>query len=359
MRRSETCAREGKLIRHLAYALMTLLLLPMTAASRADIVDDLYAAEVAVADQGAQALVSASQDALADVLVKVSGSGQVLENGLIRTELGSARKQVQKYAYRRGKDDELYARFEFDSSYVTDLVIRAGEPLWTANRPPVLLWLVLEDAAGRQFVSRETSPELADELAAEFSRRGVPLQFPLHDLADAAALSTDEAWQLSGTAVLVASERYHVQDVLVGRMSQLSSGRWIGDWSYLYGRDRSDRSYTVDDSRMFAREGASLVAESMAGRYAVAPTATEGAGVTMLVTGIERYTDYAAIVSWLEELELVEHANVERVSGNEILLRLHAQADAVQLASLIELNRKLQPLPPGVYEAELNYQWLN
>jgi hypothetical protein len=325
-----------------------------------EIVSDLYSAEVPVADQSRESLTSASRDAMADVLVKVSGSEDTLANPLIRSELGNARKQVQQYAYSRGEEQgELYVRFEFDDSFITDLVARAGEPLWTANRPRVLVWLVLEDSAGRQFVSHENTPEMAQQLIREFSRRGVPLQLPLYDLADSAAISTEEAWRLYGPALQSASKRYNVQDVLAGRLASLSTGSWVGDWSYLHGRDRSDRSFTAPNSQGFAREGASLVAEVMAGRYAIAPTAEPGAGVTMSVTGVQRYADYAKIVSWLEKLELVEHANVEEIRGDEILLRLHAQAEATQLAAIIELNRRFQPLPSLVSGAELSYQWQN
>ena len=76
------------------------------------------------------------------------------------------------------------------------------------------------------------------------------------------------------------------------------------------------------------------------------------------------YADYAAIVSWLESLELVEAADVERVSADHIELRLRAQADAEQLATIIELNKRLEPLPvtpivqPGMDPApRLSYQW--
>ena len=245
------------------------------------------------------------------------------------------------------------------SDVVTDLVVRSGEPLWTANRPRVLLWLVFEDAAGRRFVNPETMPELVSELAEEFSRRGVPMQLPLYDLADAAAISAEEAWRLRGPALESASQRYRVEHVLAGRLAALSDGNWVGDWSYLHDRDRSDRAFTAPSSRAFARGGAAMVAESMAGRYAVAATADPGAGVIMVVSGITRYADYAQVVSWLEDLELVEHANVEQIRGDQIVLRLHAQAEAAQLGSVIELNRRLQPLAVPSPGAQLSYQWRN
>mgnify|MGYP001814481440 FL=1 len=336
------------------------LLIGVAGPVRAEIVRDLYSAEVPVVDQSPQSLAGASRDALADVLVKVSGSQEVLSNPQIARSLGDARQRVQQYAYRRGAEpDELYVRVEFDDSYVTGLVTGAGEPLWTANRPPVLLWLVVEDPEGRRFVSPDNTPELAEEVATEFSRRGVPIKFPLYDLADSAAIDTEETWRLHGPSLRAASERYSVQNVLGGRLVALSTGSWVGDWAYLYGRDRSDRQFSTVSSSAFAREGASLVAENMAGRYAVAASQEPGTGIMLSVVGVQRYAEYAEIVAWLEKLELVDHANVEEIRDQEILLRLHAQAEADQLTSLIELNRHLRPVPGVLTPGQLNYQWQN
>jgi hypothetical protein len=116
---------------------------------------------------------------------------------------------------------------------------------------------------------------------------------------------------------------------------------------------------------MFFANGAALVAEEMSARYAVAPSAGSASGVAMSVVGVSKYADYAAIVSWLESLELIDVANVERVRGDRVELRLQAQADAGQLAAIIELNKRLEPLPvapivqPGMAPGpQLSYQWL-
>jgi hypothetical protein len=346
------------LIKLLTPSLVFVLLLALAVSGRADVVEDLYWAEVAVADQSSKSLASASRDALSDVLVKASGSESVLRNPVVKEALGEARNQVLQYAYRRGEEaDALYARFEFDDSFVSDLLVRAGEPLWTANRPRVLVWLVLDEQGTRRFVDRDSSPELVEEVLTELGRRGVPVQLPLHDLADAAAITAEQAWRLDASALRSASERYGVQDILAGRLAELSSGSWTGDWSYLEGGERIDRAFSAPTSQAFARSGASLVAESMSARYAVASTGSHGAGILMTVTGVGRYADYAGIVAWLENLELVEHANIEYIEGDRIQLRLHASAGPSQLAPIIELNRRFKPLPEADSPMVLSYQW--
>jgi hypothetical protein len=340
--------------------LLTLALaLVLSMAGRAEVVRDLYAAQVPVSDRSSQALASAARGALGQVLVKVSGSEDALRNPVVKEALAGARGHVQQYSFERkeGPESGLFARFEFDASYVSGLVNRARLPLWTANRPQVLIWAAVERDGVRQFVSLGSTPELAGELLEEFNRRGVPAQLPLFDLADATAIAVDDVWNLDSGAVVAASARYDVENILFGRMVALSTGEWAGDWSYVHQWDRLDRAAQVPESLLFAREGANLAAESMAARYAVASSGAADSLLPMSVAGVGSFADYAAIVAWLEGLELIDHANVQRISGDRIELGLVTQADAAQLATIIELNDRL--IPEGAISGQLDYLWRN
>lgn len=346
-------------MRKFVTAMVCSVLLLAAMSLRAELVRDLYSAQVPVADQGAEALAVASRDALSEVLVKVSGSVKVLRDPVIAAALGQARKHVLQYSYVRNGliESGLEAQIEFDDSYIMDLITRAGVPLWIANRPLVLVWLVMEDSSGRYFVNADTAPELSAALTTEFSRRGVPMQMPLFDLADSSALSTQQAWRQYRPALESASQRYDVQNIMSGRLVALSSGNATGDWSYFSTGDRLDRSISAADAAEFAAQGAAMVAEDMAARYAVVPTAADAGGISMSVQGVRRYADYANIVAWLEGLELIERANIERVSGDTIELRLQAQAGPQQLAAIIELNERLTPMPPVAAHNQLSYLW--
>lgn len=340
----------------LIWALLALL---GAGSSSAEMVADLHAATVPVSDQSSKVLAGASRQALAEVLVKVSGSRQLLRNPAVVTALGQSRSHVQQYGYVRGAAPgaELSVRLEFDGAFITGLVRQAGAPLWTANRPVVLAWVVVDGEQGKNFVNWDSAPEQAQLLVDEFSRRGVPVQLPVFDLVDMAAVSTEAAWRLDATVIGAASARYNVQNVLVGRLASLSSGKSLGDWSYFYQGERVNRSATVPDLQAFLRNGVGIVAGEMAARYAVLPSEGEDGELRMMVTGVSSYADYAAIVRWLEDLELIDYATIQKVQGKRIELHLQAQVDASQLATIIELNDRLLPLPMSGTSAQLNYQW--
>jgi len=339
--------------------LLTLSALLTVSAARAEVLRDLYSANVAVADQSDAALEAAAKLALAEVVVKVSGSFEVLRRPGVREALDSARRQVQQYAYSRDtfSENALNVGIVFDGNWVTELVTQAGGPLWSANRPSVVAWVVLEGPQGRYFLNSETSPKEAAQLQQSFARRGVPLQLPLYDLADTQALSPDEVWRLDGSALRRGSARYAAAHILAGRAAIRSTGELLGDWSYFGQNDRVERTATAPDFAKFAAMGVGMVADDMAARYAIAPSTGEQGAVRMSVSGVFRYADYAGIVGWLESLEIIERANIERIAGDRLDLVLHARADAAQLAPLIELDKRLRPEPSAESLFSLRYSW--
>jgi hypothetical protein len=343
-------------------ALVLLLLFSQAAAPV--VVESLHRAVVAVEDHSRGQLTSATRQALGQVLVKVSGDRSVLEYDVLRSALAQADGYVQRYQYLRSDDGSLKLQVHFDPRLVNELLREAQAPLWTANRPSLLVWLVAEDAGGRQPVTREARPELIDALAEQLERRGVPVVFPLYDLQDTLALSVEDLWRLDEIAVSRASQRYGVADVLVGRLTELSADRWMGDWLYLYGREAMESSFYGETTANFSGNAVDMVADDMAVRFAVAAGAGGAGSVLVRVDAIADYADYRSVLKFFETIELVGSAWPAYVEGDSVVFRLTAQADAEQLSRIIAINRRLkrlespQPLERGPVDLALTYQWL-
>lgn len=336
-------------------------MLPVSwAPTQAAVVEDLYAARVPVADRSSDALAVSAKEALSQVLVKVSGSASVLRNPKIREALNSARANVQQYAYVRGDQaaQDTLADIEFSADYVTDMVRRAGEPLWTANRPPVLAWVVVESGGQREFLSRARYPVESARLEAAFSRRGLDLRLPSYDGGDAAAISTTRAWQGDQRALLAASERYGLNDVALGRLRRSGDTASV-DWVYYFDGDKETgrRGQGSVDEAWLA--GANMIADNMAGRFAVVPGDEFAQPVRMVVSGVYHYSDYAQLIRWVTGLEPIASARVERVQGDRLELNLGATGRPEQLRAILEMNDRLVPSDdPGV-NSVLRYRWQN
>jgi hypothetical protein len=327
------------------------------------VVDNLYQADVAVEDHSTRVLQKATREGLAQVLVKVSGSREVLNSAEIKQALTQNRQYLQRYQYQRLEAGELSLQIHYDSQLVTELLTQAQQPLWTANRPPVLIWLVVDNAAGRYIATAQSHPELTAALRLELGRRGVPAVFPLLDLQDTVALNVYDLWKLDRLAIYRASQRYAVGSTLVGRLNVLSDGRWMGDWMYLQENDKMASSFYGEQLQAMSFAAVDFVVEHMAERYAVAAGSGQAEDVLIRVDNLTGYAAYRALVDYLEGIELIDSAHPTYIEGDSMLLRLRAQAEAEQLHRIIALSHSLQrqePQPPlrvGDQQAQLVYRW--
>lgn len=306
-------------------------------------VDDLYQAREAVPEQSDEALRSAAAAALERVLVRVSGQSQLPEVSGLESALASPAPLLTRYRYQRdglGDDSQLWLDMSFSPRQVNALLQSAGLPVWSANRPTVLLWMVADTAQGRQFVGSGAYPELELVLQKQVKRRGLALQLPLFDLVDAGNLSAQALWQMREDQVREASQRYGAPFILMGRASQLSSGQWLASWVLL--DDNSGLRFDTQGEQDggFIAEAVDRVADLQASRYAV-NSDTSGGRTLIHVQGIKDFDDYAQLVTYLESLAVVEHANTAWAHGQEFVIELVLKDDMEKVQRYLQLDGRL------------------
>lgn len=331
----------------------------------ARVVTDLYQVNVAIDAQSPAELRRASREGLAELFVRISGHESVLGNDAIVAAIKDASRFTKQFSYERTVDEvgeeQLLVTLEFESSLVVDTLRGAGMPLWSDNRPSVLVWLVVEDADGRRFVGTEKDPQLVAAIRASAERRGLAIQLPFLDLQDLVALSPDDIWQRNQSRLDEAAERYASDSLLTGRVTKLNNGSWLGRWTFsLNGRQiRFDGD--ADDAVSYIAAGLNQVAEALASEYAITPVATAEGGVLMRLTAVRSFVDYARAISYLESVVAIHHANVVSLQGDELILSLVADGEMSQLQQVFSLDKRLQPelenVYTGPYPVVASYRW--
>ncbi len=347
----------------LIQALLAGAMLLLALSVQAVLVEDLHRALVPVKDHSAGELARGTREGLAQVFVKTSGSPGVLDNPLLQQSLANASNYMQRYRYLRPDDDSLELQVHFDPQLVNDLLLEARAPLWTANRPPLLVWLVIDDGANRRLAIADSDPEVFGRLGQELERRGVPVVYPLYDLQDTLALDVHDLWRMDELAIFSASQRYGVANVLAGRLTVLPGERWMGDWTYLYNQNSSRASFYGEMASVFTANAVDFVADRMAERYAVAVGASQGREVLVRVDAVADFQQYRDVLALLEAVELIDNAWPAYLEGNSVVFRLAAQAEPEQLHRIVSLNRRLErldapePLRRGPINLDLVYRW--
>ena len=373
-------------------ALILLLGMPSTQALQ---VTGLYSERIAVTNESDGERNRAYREALESVILKVTGQRRWLDDALVRQALNNAQRYVEAISYSSetvpldnprpepaepepnadaddpGAADEetappapttreqRYINVQFARSLIDEMLAGADIPVWDSNRPSVLVWMVLQNAAGeRRMLSADSNPEIMALLRQFAARRGLPIIFPLLDFADRQNLSEDAVWSLEEDSIRAASQRYGADSVLAARVHFTASGELVGLWQFIF----QDQVQTFDgfdtDLQDYLYGPLDRITTELADYFAITPEARNRQSIRLRIDGIDDLAAYAALIDYVDNLALVEAVVPVALDGTRIDLRLDLVGNAQQLYDLIALDRDLLPISAAVSEVDTrHYRW--
>ncbi len=310
----------------------------------AEVVKDLYVAEVPVASQDREERQLAIGTALREVLVRVTGRSLALTVTPIEEALLQPTRYVQRYRYVKRQEDAEKGQFlwvRFDEKAVNKLLRDNQLPVWGKTRPVTLVWLVIDNRRERVLISNDKIVEARHIIEAQSRLRGLPLRFPLYDLADRATLGVTDVWGNFEDTILQASSRYHTEAVLVGRVYMSYGNSWSGRWTlYSEGRrqDWESRGETLEVAIM---PGVGQAADILAQRYAQSMDTFSSGRVLVQIEGVNSLQAYNRTVQYLNSLGMVSKVQPKRVSDSSVLFELTSRRGRDAVSQAIALGHTL------------------
>lgn len=315
--------------------LIASLLLLLGADALAADVAALY--EAAVSPSTDRARDSAFIEAFRMVAVKVSGVRSAADK--FPGDIPNIRNNVQLRAVR--PDGAVTIRF--DDAWVDRTLTSAGLPLWGRERPAVLVWLLVPDAAGRPvwMSGDRTSPE-RDSIERIAQARGLPLVWPAMDVADTAtANNLTTTARGSSQALLASGERYRADAVLLGVGSRDASGAVTVRWSFAL---QGANDGPLGETQASVEEGVEQAADRCAQIFAV--VANSRSDVSVVVSGVQTLDAYASTMTYLQGLTVVLGVSVEQLGADSLRLKVAVRGDASTLRRAVDLKRRAAALGP-------------
>ncbi len=373
-------------------------------------VTGLYSQRIAVANESESERNRAYQEALAAVVLKVTGSRNWAEHSAVTEAVRNAQRYVEAISYSSetvaippeeripeptaeptaddllpGADpgdssadnnvdqqplvpvaplpttrEQRFISVEFAPSLINSMLTNAGIPVWDNNRPSVLIWMVLQNSAGeREMLTAESNPEIIAAMR-EFARaRGLPIIFPVLDFEDRRSLSTDQVWNLDEESIRAASERYGADSILSARLHFTAGGELVGLWQFIF----QDETLVFDgfntDLQEYLYGPLDRVTNQLASYFAISPQAMTQQQANLRVDGVGDLRAYSALLNYVQNLGLVEGVTTLALDGTRIELRLDLLGNPQQLSELIALDRDLMPIYSSTEELGnfLHYRW--
>ncbi|MDX1757456.1 MAG: DUF2066 domain-containing protein [Marinobacter sp.] len=335
--------------------LLLLVLFGLHSPAQAVTVDGLYTVEVPVAGSLPQQLQAGYAEGLRRVLVRVSGSSEVLQREEVGEVLQRAESLLQSYQFLRGENSGAGGRLRmtFGSVGVNQALSSIQAPVWGANRPLTLAWIAVQTSSGRQLV---TAPE-QDSSAAPSSRwyrafqaaaasRGLPLTMPPQSVAGNRALLSEVWGQFMGRIREESETIGH--NLLASVRISFERNAWRASW-LLEGRgvEAEESSLTASSPEQLAQRIVAQWADMLAARYAVAAGEVgDSPQVDIVLDEVDSLEDYADATAALNKLTPVQNVGAINIKARQATLRVAFSGELSQLQEYMALDARFVPVQP-------------
>lgn len=339
---------------------LTFLLMALLAGTvQAATVTDLYQARIVLPDTDSQSEQNARRDALAQVLVKVSGQSRVVNNDVVTKALANSNPFVSQYGYGNLKGKRTLD-LTFDRNRVRQLLTQAQATFWGEQRPNVLVWLVEDAESSRNIAWDQSGNPLLAGMKSEADRRGVPTMMPIGDFEDVTAISVPDLWGGFVGPIVQASQRYQPEAVLVVRARRKGPDDYVMNWQlYAEGPEKmAATKVTPSEGQASGTSEATLrrmmdhVADQLGVKYAVPLGGDESGQLAVVVSNIRSAKDFFTLERMMTNLSSVAGINAYRIQGEQVEFSVKLLSTEAAFQRELSQNSRLSEVTAPVMPAE-------
>ncbi len=308
-----------------------------------------FFARVDVADRSGASRAEGQQQALAAVLVKLTGHAEEVARVATPAVLERAASMLEQFRFIPGLP-QLQLEAHFNPRLVQQLAAELGLPVWPLERGQTLVWVVydLGDGNGRQLVDDNTPAHdaLRQALVDGAANSAVPIILPQWSQESEAPVPLRAVWGGFVGELEAASEDYATPNVMAGRVYPTQNG-WRSEWTLDTGDGQQPRwSAAGDDIGAAIDRGLAGMAERLADRYVTDLSAGyggEGRTIRLMVRGVDSAERYGALLSYLNGLSVIQAADPVAAQGDQVELELDSRTSLEGLRQVFRLANVLAP----------------
>lgn len=300
-------------------------------------VTQLYEVRVQVTSQADKERKQALQEAIQQVLVKVSGHASTLQDPIIQSKIRFAQNYIKTYRYEKNqRQNGFWLRVSFIQNKINALLSEQQKPLWGSSRPVTLAWLVSDNPQG-EFISYQDDRQINPDLLNAMRERGLPVRFPHRHH----SLRIQQITSLAMAQIKATSKAYQADAIVAGKITEIDE-QWQFYGRFVLANNTLNMRFSAQDKQTLMRKLASFVGESLARRYALSLQGNSQPSSHILeVKGINDFEQYHGLLAYLRNKTGIKEATPSQVRGNILKIKLQLAVPWSQVASVLRLDKKL------------------
>jgi len=307
-------------------------------------VADLYLVKWPVSDQNNTARWRAALAGFKEVLVRKSGSQQILRDDGVQQAYRKVTSYLQRFEYIHQDDSNeefpYIISLYFEPRLIDALIREAKLPLWGSNRPLTILWLAVESEDGRQIVGANSDSPALQVVENNATRRGLPLITPLMDLEDELIVTTSDVWGRFSSTISQASQRYFSDSQLIGKIQAMGES-WRGQFTYINQGKELAFELSSSSQEILLADMTDKLAELLCSKYCVVEQVGETNEVMLRLSGVNNFVEYKAAEVYLESLSAIRKLYLVGIDEHTLKIRVSLLGDLESLIKGISLGNQM------------------
>jgi len=325
-----------------AWAVSLMLLVALSLHStlvQANVRPSLYQAEVS-AEQTQQQW---QREALQQVLIRVTGQPDIMQQPQLRSELTNAASYVKQFeAVRTEQGNNV--RVLLDAQRIQQLLRNQQIPIWGGQRPELLFWIVEQQGAERQFV-RENDSVWLSSLQEALNTQALPYTLPLYDMDDLLNLNETDVWAGFWQQIEQASSRYQVHQtvvLLLEQTSEVDTSGWrltaLRQHNGNVQRDELQGSSQQELMQLYATQ----LGQQLAQQYAILLNPDVQEQAVLQINGAASLADVVTVERRLAGMLGVSRVEILQQAPSKTLFTLTLNMTAEQLLQSLQFEPNLK-----------------
>lgn len=342
---------------NIAFLLASLL---MCASAWAVKVPNLYETELGVVSQSPDVRADAIRKAFREMLIKVTGNQDIDKNRRVADNIDRADYFVQEYSYSSPtvNSSSYKLRVKFNDTDVKRMLKRAGVNYWGEMRPLILVWLAtVNDKEQADILGVETPGGVLNIFKQQGQRFGLPLIFPMMDVADMSMINPANITSVSMPDLQRASTRYAPDAMLVGTMVQTKDG-YEAHWNLVLGEKVWDWSISAPTAETIIANVLDDVSQTMSRKYEARANADPSTWLTLEVSNIGERDELNQLIRFLKQLTPVQEVELAQVNGSQVSISVQVQGDLETFRDNASIGQHLMLRGQEAGTNKITYEWI-
>lgn len=284
-----------------------------------------------------------------DVLARVSGQVDALDDALLAQAHKLAASWVAQHSIE-GNDIKV----SFYPESIDHFLYQAGLPVWGANRPSLLVWMIEETDQGRVIYGSNHSDGALAQFFDRAGALGLPVFAPLADDSDQQSLSSSELWGLFQEDIRAASERYDT-DITVALRVGRNGDQYTFEGLLLYPEQTVRLAQTTAPTKeQGLSEVVDTIAAALSNRFASSRAKGETDAFIIRVEGVMDYQSMVKVERYLNRMEVVRQVQLETVAENSVEFALTLDGSVQAFTNGVSLSSLLRLKPVSALDPQAN-----